>query len=216
MKSISDPISNPAARFLTAACLALSLTLVASAPASAETLRFRLRGQEAVAGFSSTDPTGCIVSHVFVAAMDAGVKTGPGQTEPHSRTMAIVSQYDTCTNHVLLDGFGETLLPPDAFVISDLESATLNATIEVVDQANGSSFPLSVNLTWAADGDTSRVKDHFHMKSPVFTVNAKFSAVSREATASGTISDGATNFTPAPADFALLNAIKSGVLEVTR
>lgn len=201
---------------LFAACLVALVGVLGADPASAETMRFKGMGQEALAAFSSTDPTGCIATHVFVAALDADVKTTSGQAEPDSRTMAIVSRYDTCTHTELMDAFGEVLLPADAFVISPLESATLNATIPVVDHVSGRTVPLVVSLAWAADGASSRVRDHFQLKSPTYTVNAKFSAVSRDATAAGTISDGVENLAPSPADFALLNNVKTGALEITR
>jgi hypothetical protein len=194
--------------------VAVLLTLVTSGLASAETMRFKLRGQEAVAAFSST--SGCIVTDAFVAAMDADVKASPGRAEPDSRSFAIVSQYDRCTDTHLLDAFGETLLPPAAFVISKLESATLNTTLQVFDQVSGNSVPLSVNVTWTAGDGTSRVKDHYQFKSSTFTVNAKFNAISRDAEAQGSISDGVTNFAPQPAVVAMLNSVKAGVVEVAR
>jgi hypothetical protein len=202
-------------RLLLTGCLAILSSLVISSAASAETLRFKLRGQEAMAGFSSTDDTGCIVTHVFLAAMDADVKAGPGPAGADSRSLAEVSQYDRCTQTELLHAFGETLLPAEAFTISELESAKLQATLLVVDHVSGEELALSVDLTWTAGGETARVKDHYHFTSPVFSVNAKFSAISREAEAYGTVSSGTTNFTPEPAAFALLNSIKAGALEIT-
>lgn len=201
---------------LLAACVVAAVTLVGPDPASAETTRFKLRGQEAVAAFSSTDATGCIRTNVFVAALDAEVKTAPGRADADSRTMAVVSRYDTCTHTQLLDAQGEVLLPADAFVITPLESATLNATIPVVDLVSGTSLPLAVSLTWTAEGGSSRVRDHFQVKAPTFTVNARFNAISQDAAAVGTISEGSTNLTPSPADLALLNSVKTGVLEISR
>lgn len=212
----TGPRRRPRPAHLMAACLVALVASVGVEPASAETTRFRLRGQEAVAAFSSTDPTGCIVTHVLVAAMDADVKIAAGPAEPDSRTMAVMSRYDTCTDTELLFAHGEVLLPADAFVISPLESATLNATIPVLDHVSGRTLPLGVNLAWTAEGGSSRVRDHFQVKSPTFTVNAKFSAISQGASAVGTISGGATNLTPSSADFALLNTVKTGVLEITR
>ena len=204
-------------RLLGVATVAMAGAVLAAAPASAETMHFKVRGQEAVAAFSSIDSTGCILTSAFVAAIDADVKTSPGPGEPDSRSFVIVSRYDRCTHVELLDAFGEnTALPADAFVISELESATLLATIDVVDQVSGTSFPLSLDLNWTATGETGRVRDHYQLKTPAFSVNAKFNATSREASATGTISDGSTNYTSTPADFALLNSIKAGALEIVR
>jgi hypothetical protein len=133
-----------------------------------------------------------------------------------SRSFAEVSRYDRCTHTELLHAFGETLLPPDAFTVSPLESARLDATILVVDYVGGDELALVVDVAWTGSGGSARVKDHYQFKSPTFTVNARFNAVSAEAAAHGTVSVGTTNFTPEPARFALLNSIKAGVLEITR
>jgi hypothetical protein len=209
-----DVRSTPG-RFLVSGLFAAVLSLILASAASAETLRFKLRGQEAVAGFASTDPTGCVVTHVFIAAMDAEVKLATGGAGPDSRSIADVSQFDRCTSTELLHARGETLLPPEALTITPLESARLHATLFLVDHVSGDPVALSVDLTWSATGETARVKDHYQFKSPVSTINARFSALSREAGAQGTVSNGPTNLTPQPAQFALLNSIKAGSLEIT-
>lgn len=202
-------------RLMLGSGVAVLLSLVLASAASAETLQFKLRGQEAVAGFTSTDATGCVITHVFIAAMDANVKQGPGSAGSDSRSMASVSQYDRCASTELLVAFGETILPPEAFMITPLESARLQATLVVFDRVSRDPLSLSVDLTWTATGETARMKDHYQFKSPLVTVNARFTAVSRDAAARGTVSDGTTNLTPEPAQFALLNSVKGGTLEIS-
>ena len=197
------------------ATLAFAVCIGTPAAASAETLQFKARGDEAVAGFASVDGTGCVVSHVFVAAMDADVKASAGSSGPDSRSFAEVAQYDRCTQTELLHAFGETLLPPEALIISPLQSAHLVTELSVFDRVSGDPLTLSVDLTWAASGETARVKDHYQFKSPSFTVNAKLHALSVQAGAHGTVTAGGTNFTPDPAMLALLNSGKQRVLEIT-
>jgi hypothetical protein len=65
-------------------------------------------------------------------------------------------------------------------------------------------------VSWTGSGDIVSVKDHDHLKEPGFKLNARFTGTSRNATASGTVSDGTTNFTPQPAEFADMGSTKRG------
>jgi hypothetical protein len=204
-------------RLLAVASLAfvlMALTLPARA-APAETLHFSFKGQFAEALFSSTDPSGCVVTEVFVAADDGRVKTGPGMPEVESVAFIFISQFDVCTQTQLLAADGFAVLAPDAFQIDrQLTAATLTATIEVFDFVSGTSFPVEVNVSWTGFGDTFSVKDRFHLKAPGFKVNSRFDGTFRDATASGTVTDGTTNFTPEPAVFADMGSVKQGEVDI--
>lgn len=60
-------------RLLLMPALALSV-LVATPAAGAETLHASFKGQFAEAEFSSLDPSGCVVTDVFIFAVDGRVK----------------------------------------------------------------------------------------------------------------------------------------------
>lgn len=89
-------------------------------------------------------------------------------------------------------------------------AAALDTTIEVYDWVSGTSFPLTVTMAWTGVGDKFVVKDHFQMKSKTFKVNYKFSGTFRDADTDGSVSDGASNFTPEPAVYADLANLKEG------
>lgn len=84
------------------------------------------------------------------------------------------------------------------------------ATLGCFDFFGGSSFDVFVDLSWLGVGNPVSQSSHFHSRSPGFIVNGRFSGTFRSAEASGSVSDGVTNFTPEPADFAQIISAKSG------
>jgi hypothetical protein len=91
------------------------------------------------------------------------------------------------------------MLAPDEFQIDQqLTAASLTATIEVPDVVSGSSFSVAVSVRRAGFGDTFSQDDRFHLKEPGFKVNFHLDGTFRQASASGTVSDGTTNFTLSP------------------
>jgi hypothetical protein len=193
--------------------LALALSALVATPASAagaETLHFSFKGQTADAFFSSVDPSGCVFTEVGVFAVDGRVKE-TGHPAVSSEAFIFISQFDACTDTLLLAADGSATLAPGEFQIDQqLTTASLNTTIEVFDFVSGTSFPVDVSVSWTGVGATFRIKDHFQIKTPGFKVNSRFDGTFREATASGTVSDGTTNFTPEPAVFAELGSVKQG------
>src|SRR6266542_499411 len=160
-------------RLLTVVSLALVLMALAlpARAAGAETLHVKFQGQTAQAEFSSTN--GCV------------------------QTVVYISQEDVCTQTQLVDAFGFAVLAPDEFQIDEqFTAATLTATIEVSDFTSGTAFPVHVSVSWTGFGDTFSQDDCFHLKTPGFKVNFHLDGTFRQAAASGTVSDGTTNFTP--------------------
>jgi hypothetical protein len=196
--------------------LVLALALPAGA-APAETLHFSFKGRLAEAFFSSTDASGCVLTEVYVAADDGRVKIDPGGAEAESAAVIFISQFDTCTGTQLGAAEGTALLAPGAFQIDkELTAATLSATIEVFDSVSDTSFPVQVNVSWTGVGDTTREKQRSHLTAPGFKSIIRVDGTSREATASGTVTDGTTNFTPGPAVFAELHSSKLGSVDIIR
>jgi transcriptional regulator with XRE-family HTH domain len=125
----------------------------------------------------------------------------------------LTGQVRTDTQLVAADGF--TTLAPEEFQIDrQLNTATLDATIELFDFVSNKYFPITVDTAWTGVGDTITVKDHFQIKSKEFKLNAKFSGTFQEASAAGTVSDGTTNFIPEPAIFANMGSVKAGELVI--
>ena len=172
-------------RFVLAVALLLSLlvTVLPAHAAGAETQHFSFKGQFAEASFQSVDSSGCIKTVVTVIAQDGRIKQA-GPPEATARGEINLFQIDTCAGRLLLSAFGLLTLTPEQFQIDKhLNAATLSAIIEITDVVSGNAFPVDVSVNWTGSGDIVRLKDPVH-------------GTSRNATASGTVSDGTTNFTP--------------------
>lgn len=193
--------------------VALALSALVASPAfgaGAETVHFSFTGQSASAFFESVDPSGCAVTDVFVFAVDGRVKEA-GRPTVSSEAEIIISQFDVCTDTLLLAAEGSATLAADEFQIDrQLTTATLDTTIEVFSLLSDMSYPVDVSVSWTGVGPTSRLKDHFQIKDPVFKFNVRFAGTFRDAEASGTVSDGTTNFAPEPAIFANFASVKNG------
>jgi len=196
-----------------AVLLSMLVTALPAHAAGAETLHFSFRGLEAEAFFDSVD--GCVETSVDVFAVDGRTKSGPGQPAAESVAAIFISQFDVCTGGLLLAADGFATLTPNQFQIDkQLTAATLNATIEVTDFVSGTVFPVDVSVSWTGTGAIVTVKDRFHLTAPGFKVNSRFDGTTRDATASGTVSNGTTNFTPEPAVFADLRSVKQGEVDI--
>lgn len=202
-----------------ACCLfVLLLSLVAfafttSAPrahaASGTTFVFKYHGLSAFADFDNLSPDGCIDTFVFV---DGFQTTFNKQTV--SGADVFIGQFDICTNTQLLGASGSTL-NANFQVGKKLVSASLNTTISVTDFVSGNTFDVSVNLTWTSTSAIAHEISSFHQHTKGFTENGHFNADFRDANASGTVSDGTTNFTPSPSVFAQTMSAKAVDVSIT-
>ncbi|HSJ87778.1 MAG TPA: hypothetical protein VK909_11260 [Anaerolineales bacterium] len=167
------------------AVLALLLvTLIPQALVSAEVTQ--AEGHEAWAYFSSIDASGCIKTSVEI------------DTAKELLISLALFQYDMCTGEVLLEAYGrKPLSPSEIKFFGNLDSARLTTTVQVTDLERGLSFDIFIDLTWIGTGDILAYHAHDHNQpSPGCNVNVQGREKYREAQASGTLSDGTTNFTP--------------------
>jgi hypothetical protein len=205
-------------RLLLVVSLAVALLALAvpARAAGAETLHLSFDGLTADASFNSQDPSGCVGTFASVTADDGHFRTGTGPLEKAATATIVVSQFDDCTQTLLVAAEGFAVLAPGQFQIDGkLTAATLTATIEVLDDVSGASFPVDVNLSWTGVGETFSSKDRFHQTFPGFKVLKRFDGTARGANSSGTVSDGTTNFTPEPAAFATLASVRRGELDIS-
>lgn len=202
-------------RVIVAAVAALAL-VVGTSPgwAASETIHLSSKGQRAEAFFSSVDPSGCVVTDVFVTANDGKLRTGSGGPSVDSFVFMVVSQFDTCTSTALIESNGTATLEPDDFQIDKLDTATLDTAVELFDSVSGTSFVVDVDIVWSGVGATTTEKAHFQTMTETFKINRSFLGTFRSASAVGTVADGGTNLTPAPAVFALLADVKTSELTV--
>src|SRR5215216_6889889 len=173
------------------------LSLVPALPANAavRTELVRYKGISVQAYFASTE--GCIETIVWVHASDGTVIFEPGGPEAASGGDVSLFQRDVCTDTELRSAYGRTQLTPDQFLIDEeFTTASLAAMIDVFDAVSGSYIPLDVNITWTGHGDTYNQDEKSHEETPGLKVHFYLDGIYRNGIASGTISDGTTNYSP--------------------
>src|SRR6266849_5649996 len=191
----------------------VAFAFVTSAPkthaASGTTFVFKIHGPSAFAFFDSLGPDGCTDTQVSV---DGFQNTVNKQTT--SGADVFFDQFDICTNTDLrgAEGFTDN---PTFQIDKKLLSASLSATILVTDFLSGKTFNVSVNLTWTSTSAIAHEISSFHFHTKGFTENGHFNADFRDANASGTVSDGTTNFTPSPSVFTQTMSAKEVDVSIT-
>jgi hypothetical protein len=194
--------------------LALVVVLMLAATpvvALAGVTHFSFNGQSAIAAF--VHASGCVETRVGVIAVDGSIKVD-GQPPVASETSLTIEVTDTCTGDTLVAASGSAVLATGDFAMRRLDSATLNGSIEVSDKTSGTTFSVQLAVTWTGIGAVTRTKDQFQIIEAGFVFNSHSDASSRNATASGTISGGGTNYTPDAAVSASLADVRSGEVTV--
>ena len=137
----------------------------------------------------------------------------PGPGSSFSFASIFISQFDCTTQLLAADCFPSAPLADSDFqVIGKLDSATLNTTLGCFDGVSFSSFDVDVALEWTGIGNLSRSNSHNHFQSPGFIINEQFNGTFRSAEVSGSVSDGATNFTLDLLGFGSIISAKSGTV----
>lgn len=154
----------------------------------------RFHGHGADAFFYTMDASGCIQTSVI---LELG--------EDILLSIQLI-RYDICQNQTLLEAFGrKELTKSELNYHGNLDSATLRTTVPLFNYATNSTFDVSIDLTWIGTGEIHKTRFHSTSSpSPGCHVNLLIQEEYRSASASGTVSDGTTNFTPEPADQANL------------
>ncbi len=182
-------------KLLVALALAFATFNQHTTAAAAEVFKFK--GQGVSAFFSSTDSSGCILTNVIIIASEDSFQTMPDSEETTSWIELAISQYDECAQTELLDAEGfASLADSDLQVTRKLDLATLDTTVNVEDEVSHTFFDVDVDLAWMGIGPLAYENIAFPFHSSGCNINSHFNGTSRPAEASGTISDGTTNFTP--------------------
>jgi hypothetical protein len=188
--------------------LALNPLSVASAMSDKVTVE-NLRGPLVNAWFSATDPSGCIQTETFVTANRPTDQHLPGRGTTTGVGAVGIFEYDTCTDTVLLDAVGQTdtLGAAELQISNQLDWASLHTTITVTNIDTGDAFDVSVDVAWVGTSDIRRDHSNTNDLYPggCHVLN-RWKGSGRDADASGTVSDGATNFAPttAPAEIGVV------------
>ena len=194
-------------KLLTVLTLALATFMHHSTASAAEV--FKTTGEGVHAAFTTIN--GCITTEVFILVNEGKFQNPPSKGSPDSYIFLFISQYNSCTDTQLLQADAVAPLTDADFRISGrLKSATLNTTITVLDYLSNTSFDIFVDLAWTAIGPLSNQSSNFHFKTPGCISHFLFKDTIRLAEASGTISDGTTNFAPDPSVNAQFYSTKTG------
>jgi hypothetical protein len=191
---------------LTLLCFAgLGLGSLGGAAASGSAYVFKFQGLSASAGFDQLSPDGCIDNFV-------GVDGTQGNGSPAADVF--IGKFDMCTNTQLEGAYGFTT-NPNFQVGKKLDTASLSATISVYDWVSGTNFDVSVNQTWTANGPVAHQIGTNHFQTKGFIETFHYNDDFRPAGASGTVSDGTTNYTPSPSSFAQIASYKNGDVSIS-
>jgi hypothetical protein len=172
-----------------------------------------LRGPLVNGYFSAVDATGCIETDTFVTANRPTDQQLPG---PGTTTVVggvSIFEYDSCTDTVLLQAVGE--IDPssaaDLRVSRQLLWASLTATITLTNIDTGDTFDVSVDVAFTSTSDihrdTENSNDRYGRSCHVLN---RWKGTGRDAVASGTVSDGVTNFTPTASQPAEIGMVIDG------
>jgi hypothetical protein len=207
MRLVKRPLA-----ILSLGLLVLNPWSVASA-ASAKVTVENLRGPLVNASFSSIDPSGCIETDTFVTANRPTDQLLPGRGTTTGIGAVNVFVFNACTGTTLLQAVGETdtLGAADFQVSNQLLWASLRTTIPVTNIDTGDIFDVNVNVSWTATSDIRR--DHSNTNDLYgggCHVLNRWKGSGREAAASGLVSDGVTNFTPATTQSAEIGFVIDG------
>lgn len=195
------------------------LALITSGAGAADVFRNHTRGPGASSAFIDEDQSDpCISTFVNVTFSAFTVQSPPDPAEESLEAFVFISKYNLCTSTDLIFGGGFKQLTDQEFTIDprNLSSASLNTTIEVLDLVSGVPFNVDVSMMWTANGDIIRSNQHHNFWTPSFLFKDRSNGTFRESTASGTISDGTTNFTPDPSLFAEISKINEGFTVITK
>ena len=193
----------------------LSLGLVVLSPglvsaASAKVTVENMRGSLVNAWFSTTD--GCIQTDTFVTANGSTDQLLPGRGTRTDIAAVNIFRYDSCTDTVLLAAVGQADALPagDLQVSRQLDSASLHTTITVTNIDTGETFDVDVDVDWVGTSDITRDDVNSNDKFGGCHVLNRWKGSGRDAVASGSVSDGVTNFTPSASDSADIGFVIDG------
>ena len=209
------------ASILTVTALILSLgprpALAASAaPPAPHTTAFLTKGSTAFATFQSFDPTGCVVTNVFVLGSRLFEFFVPGGRQEIPTVDVDVVRFNVCTSTSLLAASGTTSTF-DLHMARDLSRATLVAPqIHTIDFSTATVFDVDVNVSWDGTANLIRQANTTFIKNPREIIVAAQVGWTRAAQATGTVSHGGTNYIQSPSTNAEVQFLLSGEIDITR
>jgi hypothetical protein len=176
-------------------------------------INFNFTGIEVSAFFGFASPDPCIVNDTQILAIqEPGTEKGSGPRFAYVFTTST----NFCTGQTLSSAFGAVSLSPNQMSVDQsLGAAALKVTVPVYDRINGNTVDFNIDLKWIAtsEPEVTRIISH----ETFFDGTEEFSrsnGTSRDAIASGTVSEGSGNVAPNPIGGSI-DSVKSGELTLT-
>jgi hypothetical protein len=165
----------------------------------------------------------CLRNLIFVAGSRLMEKTSPsGSPNQTGRTVLVVRQTYLCDPSapiIIFDGEGEDTTTQTLKVAGDLRSATLTATVTVLDTISLRIVDFHISLTWKAlaKPEFQQTKESFRDPDTGLFILSQSRGFVAPATASGTVMEaGGQNLTPMPSISAELASQNDGILVIQR
>jgi hypothetical protein len=100
-------------------------------------------------------------------------------------------------------------------VVDPLKSATVIATVPMTDDSDPThTFIVTVNVTWQGFGTVATQIDNSHFRTGTTIFSSHFKAESRDARATGSITDGTTEFATGPSIFTTIQKTTNGTISL--
>ncbi|HET9252088.1 MAG TPA: hypothetical protein VFP58_08235 [Candidatus Eisenbacteria bacterium] len=190
---------------------ALSLVFLPDVAMAVEVAHFKLKESSALAIYH--EATGCVTTDVFVFASSSA--THKDGSVPTRLASVVITRVDTCQGETKMAATGDAEVI-DFQVDPNLQTATLHAVIPVYDFEEDRFFDALVDLSWTSIGEPVVDATTNVIQDPAFTIRTQFQGKLRPAQATGSVREGATNFTPLPWPEGLIQSVKLGEVTITR
>lgn len=182
----------------TYALTVLAASLALATPSAAAPEKTQFRGSTATADVYQFDEASCISTAAYIFVTESRYKYSSASSTESAYASVSLSQYNDCTSTEPVCVYGSVELPNGAFDIhGNLQSATLNTTINGYDCYTGEPAAIAVNLTWTGDGDVFNGRSNSSYSYPGYRFSYRSQGQNRYATVSGSVSSGGVTLNPA-------------------
>lgn len=196
--------------FSSASLLVMFCTALAMAPSAEGKYVSHGRGQWVQASFESIDPAGCIVTRVFL------IINGSRFKDSSALSQVSIDRFDRCNdNQSLVSAYGFDFPAADDFELPNgsLSSASIETTMtDVWDAVSETVLTVSIDVDWTATGPATRSTQVYHFQAPGYRSRTSYTGTQRPALASGVVTFGTGNLTPAPTDSAVIAQVQEGTV----
>jgi hypothetical protein len=195
-------------------------TQAASTAASTQVDVFHASQRFTQALFEHTDPSGCTLTLALVQAGTIVRHDVPGGPTQSPLVSVLIQQGNRCTGGSAINAFGSTAVFDRLAIAPDLQSATVAATINVLDATTETTFAVHLDVAWTATGLPITTVSNTTTTMPGVVMVRHMNGAMRAAQASGTVTTdiGANtiNFTPDPSASAEIDRLVDSQIIVQR